>query len=846
MRLLLFVLVIFVAGAAWPGGFRPWVMPEAYPTFHVVVADAAADSEKLAAHEFARYWKQTTGCDVPVESRRAIQGVNVWIGPKGVPRALLAQLDLEGLGDDGLCIETVGETDLLIVGGPGRGTLYGVYQFLEDYLGVRWLTPDVTYIPDAPPAALPAIDMRFVPVFAYRYSTYLMREKNIDYYRQVHRYVEGPGFSAHTFYSFVPPAEYYPDHPEYFSEVDGKRIAPWDFNWGDVSQLGTRSESRGQLCMTNPDVIALITHKVRERIQANPQVKSIHISQMDWFNYCQCDRCKAIDEREGSHMGATLWGLNQIADAVDKEFPGYEIETLAYLFTRKPPKHLKPRDNLAVKLCSIECDFGRPLAERKSKLNRVFAEDIRRWSKIAKRLHVWDYTANFRNFQTPHPNFHVLQPNLQFFAEHNVKGVFEQGCYDRGGEFAYLRAYLLSKLMWNPYADADAIMNEFIDLYYREAAPYIKEYLALITDKVVDEGIFMGCFDEGRWMDYDMVEQAEAVFAKAFAAAESEETRRRLEAAYIPVQYAALVCPPRVHLADNTFSVRRPPSLTLEEYTKKLRDYDVITIVDFFPFEDFVKQVGGSTPPREQTSPLRTLENERYLLWVAPGMEGSILRWRDKKLGVELLRGYEACGQGPGTWQEWVNTPGTPEHAIAPSYEVVKETADTLGLRAASPNGIVVERRMTLAPGSDALEVTLTYSNPTDKPLVAQAKIHPEFYTQGASVPEIWADDGAQWSRLNPDASPEQPVVGKILEGNGLQRWAFRIPRKRLTVVNEFKREEVGGLLYFYNVTEHARHVNLELLPPKDPIAPGQQRSMAARYIVTRRKPTDLWKGTHR
>ncbi|HIJ73644.1 MAG TPA: hypothetical protein HPP83_06025 [Candidatus Hydrogenedentes bacterium] len=202
----------------------PWTLESDYARFRVIVGDAASDSERFAAEEFCAYWELTTGHGIAVAAAPS-DGVNVWIGRDGVPEKLIHTLDLEGLGADGLCIKTVDDSNLLIVGGRERGTMYGVYEFFERYMGVRWLTPEVTHIP-APPRTLPKMDYRFVPVFEYRCSTYLTREDGVSRYQRVHRWLQGPGFGGHTFYRLVPPRQYYPEHPEYFSKVNGKRIVP--------------------------------------------------------------------------------------------------------------------------------------------------------------------------------------------------------------------------------------------------------------------------------------------------------------------------------------------------------------------------------------------------------------------------------------------------------------------------------------------------------------------------------------------------------------------------------------------------------------------------------------------
>jgi hypothetical protein len=81
--------------------------------------------------------------------------------------------------------------------------------------------------------------------------------------------------------------------------------------------------------------------------------------------------------------------------------------------------------------------------------------------EISKDIIVWDYVIQFNNLISPFPNLHVLKPNIQFFASHGVNAMFEQGNREVGGEFAELRAYLLSKLLWNPEANVDTLTERF-------------------------------------------------------------------------------------------------------------------------------------------------------------------------------------------------------------------------------------------------------------------------------------------------------------------------------------------------------------------------------------------------
>jgi hypothetical protein len=233
--------------------------------------------------------------------------------------------------------------------------------------------------------------------------------------------------------------------------------------------------------------------------------------------------------------------VNAIAADIEQEFPNVAISTLAYQYTRKPPKITRPRDNVIVQLCSIECSFCKPLADER---NKAFRDDIIGWAPICKRLYIWDYTTNFRHYVMPHPNLRVLGPNVKFFADHNVKGIFEQGAYQSyGSEMAELRAWVLAKLLWDPTRDGEALINEFIEGYYGPAASDIKAYLKVTHDAVEASGDWLGCFEQNhaKFLSLDTLSRGWQCLKAAEAAVQSDpDLRFRVQVAQLPVMYTFL------------------------------------------------------------------------------------------------------------------------------------------------------------------------------------------------------------------------------------------------------------------------------------------------------------------
>ena len=162
--------------------------------------------------------------------------------------------------------------------------------------------------------------------------------------------------------------------------------------------------------------------------------------------------------------------LNKLAE----RFPDKEFSTLAYLYSMRPPKHTKPLPNVNIMLCDIDCKREVPLTDNAS--GQEFVKALKGWSEISDNIFVWDYGINFDNIVSPFPNIHILQKNIQLFKEHHATMHFSQVNGIKGGDFSEMRAYMIGKLMWDPYQDADSLMWRFMEGYYGAAAPHLYQY----------------------------------------------------------------------------------------------------------------------------------------------------------------------------------------------------------------------------------------------------------------------------------------------------------------------------------------------------------------------------------
>ncbi|MHC4170583.1 MAG: DUF4838 domain-containing protein [Planctomycetota bacterium] len=345
----------------------------------IVVAADASESERHAADELADFLQQITGAEFEIEPPPAEGKSRLLVGP-GAARLAQADFSTDDLGADGIVIRNIGN-DLILAGVHPRGTLYAVYTFLEDMLGCRWWSSKVSTIPDKPTVVVRGQYVRYSPGLEYR-EPYWFDAFDADWAVRNKANGQRPALDAkrggkhiyegfvHTFNRLIPPDKYFKDHPEWFSEIEGKRTA-----------------NRTQLCLTNEQMYQELLKNLKAQLRSNPAATIASVSQNDWRKNCQCTECAAIEEEEGSPAGLMLRFVNRAAEDIEDEFPNVAISTLAYQYTRKPPTITKPRQNVIVRLCSIECSFSKPLSDER---NKEFRDDIVGWSEICDRLYIWD------------------------------------------------------------------------------------------------------------------------------------------------------------------------------------------------------------------------------------------------------------------------------------------------------------------------------------------------------------------------------------------------------------------------------------------------------------------------
>ena len=511
----LLLLIVILAFTSCSQKNQLTIIDNGKTTYEIILPNNVKPDIKKAATQLQTYLEKSTGVKIQItNTKNSTPGKNkIFVGKN--------QNNLKSAHT--ILIKTDGK-NLIITGGNAKSTLYAVYTFLENYLGCRWYSPTVEKVPQQKTLSIKTpLNFSYTPVITTRTVHSRLFYENPDFadkLKVTHDAFPGyvPTARVHTFQKFVPEKTYFEKHPEYYALINGKRVAT-------------------QLCLTNKDVLQIVTDSVSAIFKRYPDAHVISVSQNDNTQHCQCDACKKIDTEEGAPSGTMIRFVNGVA----KHFPDKEISTLAYQYTRKPCK-TKPAGNVLITLCSIECDRSAPIEQKCTD----FANDLVGWKAKTENIRIWDYTTQFTNFLAPFPNIHTLQPNIRFFRNNHATWIFEQHSH-QPSELFELRSYLTAKLLWNPDSNTDEIITGFTNGYYEDAGVFIKKYIDLIHSEIQnDPDFFLFLYGDpaqafNSFLKPELLEKYNTFFNNAEAAvADKPAVLQRVQIARISTDYAML------------------------------------------------------------------------------------------------------------------------------------------------------------------------------------------------------------------------------------------------------------------------------------------------------------------
>jgi hypothetical protein len=701
--------------------------------------------------------------------------------------------------------------------------MYGVSILLEK-LGCRWFTPDVARIPQVEGLWLPELDEVHGPAFGYREVFFTeaqgrewsARNRLNGHFHQLDESVGGKAVYmpfAHSFYDLVPPDRFFESHPEYFALVDGRR-----------------RRDHAQLCLTNAEVLRLAVEQAEQWLAAHPDVSIVSVSQNDGGAWCECEPCRQVIQEEGGAVsGLALRFVNQVAERLAASHPGKMVDMLAYQETADPPSTVRPLSNVQIRLCPIDacqahsyatCVYNRPIRER-----------IEQWSRIAPKLHVWQYSINFSHYLAPFPNYDELISDIPMFQRARVSGVFIEGAVSQGGggDDAELRSYLAARLLWKPDLDAVTEIREFLDAVHGPAAPLMWNYFVLRQQEVrrgqhlwIDQNV------DARYLTRDFLKNGRALLRRASLEAATPAARRRTERQLLSIDYVETMRMRRCVIQGASYGPADPVRVT-RETQKLLRKAEELGVTSFREGYPITRQAADWGDVATRFAAV-VLTDGTATATVVPELEGRIIA-----LGrANILRvpdpGEWAYPHAGGIYVSLYEGDLTAPRIIA--WQRESATRESVTLTGRSDSGRVLHMQIGIA--GDVLRMRVTVSNPADSPVRLRILCRAEFACGSSREGVLAYRDRSGNERKRKIRFDDGAADGgaSLTEGElPQQEWVLTSEDPALRVSNRFRASEVARCDFSWSFRGSAGlNINMHVGSPEIELAQGQQLELTSEY----------------
>lgn len=475
--------------------------------YKIVTSQNPTAFEEYASTELQKYINQATGVSLKIVTDNEITVSNklISIGYNAIQQEKVT-VDKKALGDDGFIIKTV-DDDLFLVGGASTGTLYSVYEVLEYLINFKVYASDEIILSKTQTISLFDFDITEVPSFESRHlntATFNAAGDVFDAAKlRLLCYDHSSGQSgmqmtdegvvngvwgcwAHTIGAkLLPWSKYYNDHPDWFE--------------------GIETNDGYQVMMTNPEVIDEIAKNLKKIMDNNTTAKYFMVGINDNGKTHSGDQ--AVADANGGWGGVYMLFLNAIADKIAAWYEeegverDYLIVGLAYMKYVDAPiddnfnpvnKDVIAHDKVAIMYAPIQVDWSEAITDKNSQRNKQYADAMKGWANITPNMMVWSYSISFGEYLLDFDNYSTFKDNYQFYKDLGVVYILDQAAGQTAIPFNALRDYVQATLMWDVTANPGELIEDFIDNYYKVAAPYIKEFFYRIRSNYqmfLDKGI---------------------------------------------------------------------------------------------------------------------------------------------------------------------------------------------------------------------------------------------------------------------------------------------------------------------------------------------------------------------
>ena len=519
----LFLLTTSLSLADGPVAETPafWLARDGKPAATIVLAEEPLKSNRYAAEELQRFVKKISGAELPIAADNAeVKGPKILIGQSKLTDALSLKIPsgfTRELKEEGFIIKTVGDTLVLAGndGGPKRGenakdpysfgntykgSLFAVYELLER-LGCRWFYPGEfgEIVPKGKDVSVPKMDLLQKPSLAVRGFWYGVPghkrkdpqlRKDMEEWFLRNRYLPYSSVLASANDGSIMS----PFRKPRVEMRDGKRvrIKPFDEHPEYFAMKRDKTRHAGYLCLANPEVLKIATENALNAFRNNPDRYCFGYAPPDGAPTCDCPECykRNLDLMQKPPANPNIqdisegfyWFLNEIAKAVEKEFPDRWITTTAYSGRIRPPESVALNDNISVHTAFLAH-------------SRHHRYDFTSW-QTKQRLAYYKRWGQMTRYAVERPYFPVMQfhcnvplplyrtnaYNLRVVKQLGFAGSEWEGrCSFMVGGLNY---HIRAKMMWDIDTDIDVLLDDYYTKFFGEAAEPIREFFETVETQL--------------------------------------------------------------------------------------------------------------------------------------------------------------------------------------------------------------------------------------------------------------------------------------------------------------------------------------------------------------------------
>lgn len=450
--------------------------------YSIVVKASATERVTFAVNELTEFLYEATGCRMQTATQEeAIKTVTLSVLNKG---------------SEGYRIYSNDE-NYVIEGYSEKGLIYGVYGFLRRVVGLVFYTPDAYDINKGDIAFIRLDEERIpdIPVRAIGIAPLHNEEIDAPMTKNAFRMgvsgmADNWGLHNHSYFKILPPSVYKEAHPDWYS-------------------LGDNGVN---LCLTNEEMRAEFTKRVKEIVLQYPNAKYFMLGQEDHPSICECEKCVAEMKKYGGF--ASMLMIN-FTNTVVKDVNAWLKESgitrevifvmFAYQQTVIPPvkrvgESFAPlydfnlEKNLAVMLAPLGARGDKSYFDEENYMAKATCyydvygyktkELLLGWRAVVDKVCVWSYCNDFSDLFAPFNCWDAFEENYRWYKKINAEFVFEEGSYLKyTPNFSHLRSYLVSKLMWDSSISMESAIDEFFVGYYgASSAPYMRAYFDFLRN----------------------------------------------------------------------------------------------------------------------------------------------------------------------------------------------------------------------------------------------------------------------------------------------------------------------------------------------------------------------------